>query len=89
MGCSGGDDGSQSFGHPSISVLDGGLPRWIDEGYPTETGTPSPISPSNYQIIHQEAAAADAQDFVASYEDIIANLQDPQADILDARPGPR
>ena len=26
------------FGHERVSVLDGGLPRWLAEGYPTESG---------------------------------------------------
>ena len=26
------------FGHDMVSVLDGGLPKWISDGYPTESG---------------------------------------------------
>ena len=26
------------FGHDKVSVLDGGLPNWLNEGYPTESG---------------------------------------------------
>ena len=26
------------FGHEMVSVLDGGLPKWITDGYPTESG---------------------------------------------------
>jgi 3-mercaptopyruvate sulfurtransferase SseA len=28
----------QAFKHPEAYVLDGGLPRWLAEGYPTEEG---------------------------------------------------
>ena len=28
----------RAFGHDRVSVLDGGLPRWLAEGYPTESG---------------------------------------------------
>ncbi len=31
----------RSFGHEKSSVLDGGLPRWYDEGYPIESLPPS------------------------------------------------
>ena len=31
----------RSFGHEKSSVLDGGLPRWCDEGYPIESLPPS------------------------------------------------
>ncbi|EGG05444.1 uncharacterized protein MELLADRAFT_56415, partial [Melampsora larici-populina 98AG31] len=40
-----------SFHHPSIAVLDGGLPRWIAEGLPTDSGPPSPVNKSDYQLI--------------------------------------
>ena len=28
----------RAFGHENVSVLDGGLPKWLAEGYPTESG---------------------------------------------------
>jgi len=28
----------EAFGHDKVSVLDGGLPRWIEEGFETEMG---------------------------------------------------
>ncbi len=31
------------MGHEATSVLDGGLPRWIAEGLPLETGWPTPV----------------------------------------------
>lgn len=31
----------RSFGHEKSSVLDGGLPRWCDEGYPIDSMPPS------------------------------------------------
>lgn len=30
------------FGHDQVAVLDGGLPKWIAEGRPTESGAPAP-----------------------------------------------
>ena len=28
----------KSFGHDKVSILDGGLPRWLHEGYDVEVG---------------------------------------------------
>ncbi|KAG0138952.1 hypothetical protein CROQUDRAFT_102503, partial [Cronartium quercuum f. sp. fusiforme G11] len=77
-----------SFGHPSIVVLDGGLPRWIAEGFPTENGPPGVVERSDYQLV-RSAEEHDGTETVASYADIIANVTDPRFEILDARPGPR
>ncbi|MBE9603478.1 sulfurtransferase [Acetobacteraceae bacterium H6797] len=30
------------FGHDKVAVLDGGLPKWVAEGRPTEAGAPAP-----------------------------------------------
>ncbi len=31
----------RTLGHKNSSILDGGLPRWVDAGLPIETATPS------------------------------------------------
>jgi thiosulfate/3-mercaptopyruvate sulfurtransferase len=36
------------FGHDQAAVLDGGLPKWLREGRPTEIGTPSLPSPATF-----------------------------------------
>ncbi|GAA6058226.1 hypothetical protein NBRC10513_007923 [Rhodotorula toruloides] len=33
------------FNHPQVSVLDGGLPRWIAEGYPIDENRPTNPNP--------------------------------------------
>lgn len=38
----------QIMGHSNVVVLDGGLPRWIQEGNPTEPKQTSPIVPGNF-----------------------------------------
>ena len=38
----------RAFGHVKSSVLDGGLPRWEAEGFPTEGGSPLEIAKSTY-----------------------------------------
>ena len=35
----------RAFGHRQVSVLDGGLPAWIEAGYPVESGPPEPAPP--------------------------------------------
>ncbi|GAA5994242.1 hypothetical protein JCM11641_001759 [Rhodosporidiobolus odoratus] len=43
------------FSHPQISVLDGGLPRWIAEGYPISTT--SPANPNPHALLEGEKAS--------------------------------
>lgn len=54
----------RSLGHERISVLDGGLKRYVAQGRPLETGEPSPRSAENYTI-------EDKEDFVARKADIL------------------
>lgn len=66
------------FGHDKVAVLDGGLPAWVKEGRPVETGeAPSP------------APASFVPDFRASMlagiGDVKRIVQDGSALILDAR----
>ncbi|KAH9818748.1 Rhodanese-like domain-containing protein [Melampsora americana] len=77
-----------SFHHPSIAVLDGGLPRWIAEGFPTESGPSSSVPKSDYQLIGSREECEGKQ-FVTSYDDIVTNITDQRMEILDARPQPR
>ena len=37
----------RAFGHERVSVLDGGFPKWLTEGYPTESGPESVILDGN------------------------------------------
>lgn len=36
----------RAIGHQQVQVLDGGLPAWLAAGFPTESGPPSPPTPS-------------------------------------------
>lgn len=38
----------RSFGHQSSSIIDGGLPRWVDEDLPLETIKPTEPRPTHY-----------------------------------------
>lgn len=61
----------------SAAILDGGLPKWVAEGRPTETGPVTP-TPGN-------AVARRAPGQVRTKADLIANLTTNAAQVLDAR----
>ncbi|KAM0748913.1 thiosulfate sulfurtransferase [Meredithblackwellia eburnea MCA 4105] len=44
----------KAFGHPQVSILDGGLPRWIAEGHPVDTTFP--IMPNLHALKDGEPA---------------------------------
>ncbi|RXW24739.1 hypothetical protein EST38_g1120 [Candolleomyces aberdarensis] len=75
----------RTFGHEKSSIVNGGLPRWADEGLPVDTEPPTKPEPTSYQppTFHSEA--------IRSYEDVVANSAfDPKTSIkvellLDAR----
>ncbi|CAG8584411.1 3054_t:CDS:2 [Ambispora gerdemannii] len=77
----------KAFGHEKISVLDGGLPKWIEEKREIESG-PVSITPKEYRtptLNHK---------LVRSYQDIIKNIeQGPDTSnfeqVIDARPEKR
>ncbi|KNZ50398.1 hypothetical protein VP01_4445g1 [Puccinia sorghi] len=73
-----------AYGHPNISVLDGGLPRWIHEKCPVETGAPSPPpEPSEYVL--SGFPEAHAREKVVSYDAIVQNFtKTPTEDELPA-----
>lgn len=40
----------KAFGHERASVLDGGLPRWEEEGFSVETTKPVEPTPTEYEL---------------------------------------
>jgi len=75
----------RAFGHQKSSILDGGLPRWVAEGFDTVGGTPGEEKRSTYPTPVFEGEA------VRSYDQVVANsLPDPAIDpavelVVDAR----
>jgi thiosulfate/3-mercaptopyruvate sulfurtransferase len=61
----------------AAAILDGGLPKWVAEGRPTETGWPV--------IPRGNALARRAEGQVRTKDDLIANLDDQAAQVIDAR----
>ncbi|WAR56463.1 hypothetical protein PtB15_7B312 [Puccinia triticina] len=77
-----------AYGHPKVSVLDGGLPRWIKEECPVETGSPIEPERSEYELPGCDEALARGK--VISYDAIVRNFK-VTADgermcVFDARP---
>jgi thiosulfate/3-mercaptopyruvate sulfurtransferase len=66
------------FGHDRVAVLDGGLPKWLAEGRPVESGDPPSAIPASFR-----------PDFRATrlrgIGDMLANLATPRELVLDAR----
>jgi thiosulfate/3-mercaptopyruvate sulfurtransferase len=71
----------RAFGHDKVSVLDGGLPKWLAEGRAVAVGETKPAK-TLYSVSAIRKAAR-------SHDDIRAALSDGSALIIDARPAAR
>jgi thiosulfate/3-mercaptopyruvate sulfurtransferase len=71
----------RAMGHSAVFVLDGGLPRWIAEGRPLETGWRSPE--------HGDFKSRPKRDLIRDLGEVTAALLDPRLQVVDARPAPR
>ncbi|KDN52820.1 Rhodanese-like protein [Tilletiaria anomala UBC 951] len=73
-----------AFGHPKVSILDGGLPGWVDAGFPVEEGAPT----AKFEKTFYEASPFPAG-LVRSYVEMVANARMNPArggqTVLDAR----
>ncbi len=66
------------MGHDQVFVLDGGLPKWIEANYPTESGYSAATSTGNFcSNFRPEQVFTDKQ--------VLANLNNKEIQILDAR----
>lgn len=66
------------MGHNNVAVLDGGLPAWIDKGYPTISAHKQSTFIGNFSAQLQPQR-------VKTYEAIVANVDNPTFVIADAR----
>lgn len=67
----------RAFGHPAVSLLDGGLRNWLRQGLPLSSGKSRP-APAEFR------ATLDPS-FVKAYEDIKENLESRRFQVVDAR----
>jgi thiosulfate/3-mercaptopyruvate sulfurtransferase len=72
----------KSFGHAKASVLDGGLPKWLRDGFAVEAGLAQPKQSSGF------TAKLDTTK-VKSLNEVAAAIQSGSAQIADARSGAR
>ncbi|AOR29089.1 sulfurtransferase [Formosa sp. Hel1_33_131] len=66
------------MGHHEISVLDGGLPAWIDSGYSTETRRPKHHELGDFKAALQTK-------YIKNYQDVFDNVHTKTFTIVDAR----
>jgi thiosulfate/3-mercaptopyruvate sulfurtransferase len=65
------------FGHTRVAVLDGGFPRWQEEGRPLETDEPRPV--------RRHFTARFQPDLVTDLDAVRRNLTTRRAQVVDAR----
>ncbi|MDE2199074.1 MAG: sulfurtransferase [Rhodospirillales bacterium] len=70
------------FGHDRAAVLDGGLPKWLAEGRPTEAGDPPPAPAATFRADYRPSR-------LRGVGDLLANVTSQKELVLDARAAPR
>jgi thiosulfate/3-mercaptopyruvate sulfurtransferase len=69
------------FGHDSVSVLNGGLARWIGDGYEV-TEEINDVAPEIFK-------AQPRKELIKLYEDIVENVKSKKLPLVDARGPPK
>lgn len=69
----------KAMGHDNVAVLNGGLPEWVNLGFPTAPLNKEEVYPAG------DFKATLRQELVKSYEDVVANLSTGSFTIVDAR----
>jgi len=72
----------KAMGHPKVFVLDGGLPEWIKEGFPTEKQQQTTYSKGNFVAKFQP-------ELIKNKEQILENISTKKAVLMDARSADR
>lgn len=72
----------KSMGHKNVAVLDGGLPEWLESGFPVSSAKSSPIDIGNF-------TAKFSKTYFCSSQDIYKQLDSDENIIVDARAGAR
>jgi len=70
------------FGHDGAAVLDGGLPKWLAEKRPVESGDPAPVVGKKFVPAYRPGR-------LRGVGDVLENVKTGAELVLDARAGPR
>ncbi len=70
------------MGHNKVSVLNGGLPEWMDRNYPIQEGYNSDFEKGNFKSDFQK-------NLISTFDEIKNNLEKENALIIDARKSER
>nr|XP_061805426.1 thiosulfate sulfurtransferase-like [Nerophis lumbriciformis] len=71
----------RQFGHSSVSVLDGGMKNWLEEGHPV---TPEQVKPERRHF-----QATPNPGWVTTYEEVLDNIGTKKFQVVDTRPAGR
>ncbi len=71
----------RAFGHDDVAILDGGFPKWVREDRATEPGAPQP-PPARFDARLDPAMVKD-------FDQVLANIESRDAQVIDARGSPR
>jgi thiosulfate/3-mercaptopyruvate sulfurtransferase len=72
----------KSMGHKNVAVLDGGLPKWIELGFPVSSANSSPTQMGNF-------TAKFSKRYFCSSQDIYEQLDYDESIVVDARASAR
>jgi thiosulfate/3-mercaptopyruvate sulfurtransferase len=72
----------RAYGVEEVRILEGGLPKWIKEGRPLESGAARPRPPRRFTPRLDES-------FIASRDEVRKALATGSAQVVDARPAER
>lgn len=74
----------QVFGHPNVHVLNN-FRKWVEEGYPTESGEPHPVDAAHYPVPELDRSKVVEFDDVRSIAKEQGKEGAEEVQILDAR----
>jgi len=75
----------RACGHEDVSVLNGGLPKWIADGHPVEDGPVRPLAPRDWRHFTPREGGPRT----VFIDEVLENLSDKTAVLADARAAER